>query len=170
MHIAALRVLPSSQGPLKARLIQKIVKGDSQSLVRSSIRQRAPHSSLQQCLKAAQGCHNDLQDAMWMPGMVEDVSHQYGENLFGICCLLPEESSYFNVSDAVISWYSELSGYNFNNPGYSLDTGHFTQVTALSKAECPLAKQQYTCVCQSWIVSEYTPEACLKPAYCSREG
>ena len=72
-----------------------------------------------------------------MPGMVEDVSHQYGENLFGICCLLPEESSYFNVSEAVISWYDELSDYSFNSPGYSLGTGHFTQVATLSKARCP---------------------------------
>ena len=47
--------------------------------------------------------------------MVEDVSHQYGENLFGICCLLPEDSSYFNVSDAVTSWDDELSDYAFNN-------------------------------------------------------
>ena len=76
-----------------------------------------------------------------MPGMVEDVSHQYGENLFGICCLLPEDSSYFNVSDAVTSWYDEMSHYTFNDPhpGYSLGTGHFTQVTTPRKAGCPLA-------------------------------
>ena len=79
-----------------------------------------------------------------MPGMVEDVSHQYGENLFGICCLLPEESSYFNVSDAVRSWYSELSDYKFDNPGYSVGTGHFTQVTIFTYAECPLAKHSVT--------------------------
>ena len=80
--------------------------------------------------------------------MVEDDSHQYGENLFGVCCLLPEDSSYFNLSDAVRSWYDELSDYNFDNPGYSLGTGHFTQVVLLSKGGCPLAKQWFTRNCR----------------------
>ena len=29
---------------------------------------------------------------------------------------------------AVSSWYSEGADYNFTYPGYSLTTGHFTQV------------------------------------------
>ena len=99
-------------------------------------------------LKSCASCFDNQQDALWVSGMVEDVSHQYGENLFGICCLLPEDSSYFNVSDAVSSWYDELSDYNFRNPGYSLGTGHFTQVTMLSVAGCSLAEQQYACVCR----------------------
>ena len=63
--------------------------------------------------------------------MVESGSTEYGENLLGTCYLgyfnMP-----FNVSQAVESWYNEISGYNFNNPGYSPDTGHFTQVRASS--------------------------------------
>ena len=59
--------------------------------------------------------------------MVETSNTGDGENLFGICCL-----GYFNVSYAVSSWYSEVSDYNFTYPGYSLTTGHFTQVGNLS--------------------------------------
>ena len=55
--------------------------------------------------------------------MVETSNTGDGENLFGICCL-----GYFNVSHAVSSWYSEGADYNFTYPGYSLTTGHFTQV------------------------------------------
>ena len=31
-------------------------------------------------------------------------------------------------SDCVNMWYGEVDGYDFNNPGFSMDTGHFTQV------------------------------------------
>lgn len=31
-------------------------------------------------------------------------------------------------ADATDSWYSEVSDYDFNNPGYKSGTGHFTQL------------------------------------------
>ena len=58
--------------------------------------------------------------------MVEAINTGYGENLFGTCCL-----GYLNVSDAVFSWYSEVSQYNFTYPDYSLSTGHFSQVNTI---------------------------------------
>ena len=44
---------------------------------------------------------------------------QYGENL-GL--------GYASVIDAVNAWYSEVSNYDYNNPGFSMNTGHFTQL------------------------------------------
>ena len=55
--------------------------------------------------------------------MVETSNTGDGENLFGSCCM-----GYLNVSDAVFSWYNEVSQYNFAHPDYSTTTGHFTQV------------------------------------------
>lgn len=31
-------------------------------------------------------------------------------------------------TEATDSWYDEIESYNFNYPGFSMDTGHFTQV------------------------------------------
>ncbi|CAF1331001.1 unnamed protein product [Rotaria sordida] len=33
-----------------------------------------------------------------------------------------------NGATAVTSWYNEIKDYNFNNGGFSMKTGHFTQV------------------------------------------
>uniref|UniRef100_A0A673BRL9 Im:7150988 n=1 Tax=Sphaeramia orbicularis TaxID=375764 RepID=A0A673BRL9_9TELE len=34
----------------------------------------------------------------------------------------------FSMSKAVDSWYSEIKDYSWSNPGFSGNTGHFTQV------------------------------------------
>lgn len=50
-------------------------------------------------------------------------NNKYGENLFmstGIGTKIHEL--------AVKSWYDEIQNYNFNRPGFSPNTGHFTQV------------------------------------------
>lgn len=50
----------------------------------------------------------------------------YGENVFW--------TSDINLSDsdaaiqATKLWYNEVSKYDYNNPGFSLSTGHFTQI------------------------------------------
>ena len=44
---------------------------------------------------------------------------QYGENL-GL--------GYASVIDAVNAWYNEVNNYDYNNPGFSMNTGHFTQL------------------------------------------
>ncbi len=48
-------------------------------------------------------------------------SKNYGENIF-------MSSPPRSCSDAVQAWYDEIKSYDFNNPGFSSSTGHFTQV------------------------------------------
>jgi len=43
----------------------------------------------------------------------------YGENL---------AAGYSSAESALSAWYSELRYYSFSYPGFSMDTGHFTQM------------------------------------------
>ncbi|MBP7901380.1 MAG: hypothetical protein KA015_01045 [Spirochaetes bacterium] len=48
--------------------------------------------------------------------------NKYGENIYWI------SGGDSNGQDAVDAWYSEIKQYNFNKPGFSMATGHFTQL------------------------------------------
>ncbi len=57
--------------------------------------------------------------------------------------------------DFVQMWYDEIKDYNFNNPGFSMGTGHFTQVVwkNTSKVGCAPA----TCNNGTLLVCNYSP-------------
>ncbi|CAL8116343.1 unnamed protein product [Orchesella dallaii] len=55
---------------------------------------------------------------------LEHSNSKYGENLAGTGGGNQEEA----VRNAVRMWYNEVSKYDYNNPGFSTETGHFTQV------------------------------------------
>jgi uncharacterized protein YkwD len=52
----------------------------------------------------------------------EHSSTEYGENLAA------GTSGTLSPADVVAMWYEEISLYNFKKGGFSMDTGHFTQV------------------------------------------
>ncbi len=60
-------------------------------------------------------------------------------------------------------WYDEVALYNFNNPGFSSQTGHFTQVVWVSTSElgCGVAMSNDY---QIYAVSHY-----LKPGNFNNE-
>ncbi|XP_078358777.1 uncharacterized protein LOC144643408 isoform X1 [Oculina patagonica] len=66
-------------------------------------------------------------------------------------------SNHYDVSDAVKIWYSEINSYKYNSPGFSIDTGHFTQIVWRDTTEVGVG----TCKSRDgrlmYIVARYNP-------------
>ena len=58
-----------------------------------------------------------------------------GENLYVYYTTAPSISSDSLANTAVQSWYDEVKAYNYNSPGFSSATGHFTQVVWKSSTQ-----------------------------------
>ncbi|KIY73823.1 PR-1-like protein, partial [Cylindrobasidium torrendii FP15055 ss-10] len=81
----------------------------------------------------------------------------YGENLAA------STSSTYNVQNAVTDWMGEAAQYNYNSPGFSSATGHFTQVVwkgttqvACAVASCA-ADKIFPGRTSQYVVCRYTP-------------
>nr|ACD54619.1 cysteine-rich secretory protein-2-like protein [Adineta vaga] len=61
-----------------------------------------------------------------MNQMVHSRTPNVGENLW----MMSSSAKLNNIdgSTATTNWYDEVKKYNFNRPGFSMGTGHFTQV------------------------------------------
>ena len=66
-------------------------------------------------------------------------------------------AGYVGGNAPVNAWYNEIKDYDFNNPGYSSATGHFTQLVwkatqqvGCAYVTCDNAWRQYT-------ICEYSP-------------
>lgn len=91
----------------------------------------------------------------------------YGENLAA-------GTGEYPIADAVTSWVNEGSTYDYNNPGFSMDTGHFTQVvwkstTAIGCAyqDCPNAGAVFPNYDGNWRIHScmYTPPGNMEGDY-----
>jgi hypothetical protein len=54
--------------------------------------------------------------------------HNVGENIYAYYTTGSPLNATNLAKNAVDSWYNEVSQYNYNHPGFSHETGHFTQV------------------------------------------
>ncbi|XP_035855724.1 Golgi-associated plant pathogenesis-related protein 1-like [Sander lucioperca] len=60
---------------------------------------------------------------------IDDLEHNKPEDIENIGeNLYMESSETLTEKEAVDSWYSEIKDYNWSSPGFSSETGHFTQV------------------------------------------
>lgn len=78
-------------------------------------------------------------------------SSPYGENL---------AAGYRSIKTAVNAWYAESKNYSYFNPGFSYNTGHFTQM--VWKATKKLGCAYVTCNGKNgtpgnYLVCEYSP-------------
>ncbi|XP_043921035.1 Golgi-associated plant pathogenesis-related protein 1 [Protopterus annectens] len=79
----------------------------------------------------------------------ESSKGQYGENLAWASYDQP-------AKDVVDRWYSEIKVYNFNCPGFSSSTGHFTAVIWKSSKKMGVGKATSSDG-SSFVVARYTP-------------
>ncbi|OAQ32826.1 PR-1-like protein [Linnemannia elongata AG-77] len=66
---------------------------------------------------------------------------KYGENL---------AAGYKDFKTGIDAWYNEVSKYNYNRPGFSMATGHFTQVVWKNTKSVGCAKK--FCPGSNWTI------------------
>lgn len=66
-------------------------------------------------------------------------------------------SDHFDVSDAVKMWYSEIKTYDYDTPGFSIDTGHFTQIVWRNTAEIGVGSCKSLDGNLTYLVARYYP-------------
>ena len=111
---------------------------DAQQMVDAHNAARAKHCAAPltwspKLAKVAQAWANKLRDN----NCAFDHSHgQYGENLAA------GTTGYMDPNAVVAMWYEEIKDYDFTNPGFSMNTGHFTQVVwkGTSAVGCGMAQ------------------------------
>jgi uncharacterized protein YkwD len=74
---------------------------------------------------------------------------KYGENLAA------GTSGALDARATVAMWYDEIKGYSYKQPGFSMQTGHFTQVVWTTTTQVGCAKT--TCKGMDIWVCEYDP-------------
>ncbi|XP_020917047.1 Golgi-associated plant pathogenesis-related protein 1-like [Exaiptasia diaphana] len=79
----------------------------------------------------------------------------YGENIY-----FSWGTNEGTCEEAVQSWYDEIKDYDFDNPGFSSQTGHFTQVVWKSSTKLGVGKATADAgggYKKTYIVAQYTP-------------
>lgn len=80
-------------------------------------------------------------------------TNSYGENIY---CKYGTGNITVNGHEGVKSWYDEISLYNYNAPGFSSATGHFTQVIWRDSKKLGIAKAENS-KGQIFVVANYDP-------------
>ncbi|MEQ9236274.1 CAP family protein [Coleofasciculus sp. E2-BRE-01] len=96
-------------------------------------------------------------------GVFEHSNSDAGENIYVSYTTASSVDAATLANQAVTSWYNEVSDYDYANPGFSSETGHFTQVVwkNSTQLECGAARGvktiQGTQYNAFYVVCQYTP-------------
>lgn len=63
----------------------------------------------------------------------------------------------YSFTGTVDAWYDEIDQYSYSNPGFSMSTGHFTQVVWKSTTKLGCAYQYCDSMWSNYVVCEYDP-------------
>jgi uncharacterized protein YkwD len=110
-----MRPADAAQGSLPA-IAQQIVDNHNAARAKHCV---PPVTWSPQLAAVAQKWANTLRDHRCA---FEHSGGQYGENLAA------GTTGYMDPAAVVAMWYGEIKQYDYNNPGFSMQTGHFTQV------------------------------------------
>lgn len=66
-------------------------------------------------------------------------------------------SNDYDVADAVKIWYSEIKSYKYDSPGFSRDTGHFTQIVWRDTTEVGVGTSKSLDGRLTYVVARYNP-------------
>ncbi|CAB4256941.1 similar to Saccharomyces cerevisiae YJL079C PRY1 Protein of unknown function [Maudiozyma barnettii] len=72
---------------------------------------------------------------------------QYGENL----------AVGYGTTGSVDAWYNEISNYDFSNPGFSSNTGHFTQLVWKGTSQVGCGVKSCGGVWGDYVICSYNP-------------
>ncbi|CAF1571717.1 unnamed protein product [Adineta ricciae] len=79
----------------------------------------------------------------------------YGENLYYSWSSASIIS--LNGSEPTVAWYNEIASYNYNSPGFSSSTGHFTQVVWSDSIQLGIGVALTSDNKTAYVVANYYP-------------
>lgn len=114
---------------------------------------------------AAQDWANQMaEDSLWMHSFTP-----YGENIAGAWCSSKDKFDSIDKNDFVVDaanrWYDEVKAYDFNNQGWSLMTGHFTQLVWRSTNEIGIGVSYNEKTKAVYVVMNYWPTGNLPSGF-----
>ncbi len=113
--------------------------------------------------KTAQNWANNLAQTGNFAHSTSKQRNGAGENLYVYYTTANTAGTGFLGEQAVKSWYEEIKDYDFNNPQFSLATGHFTQVVWKNSKNLGCATAQGTKNMEGklynafYVVCQYNP-------------
>ncbi|CAO3563811.1 unnamed protein product [Mortierella alpina] len=104
--------------------------------------------------------HNGYRRMHGSPDLTwNDAAATWGDNWLQSCEFRHSDSGpnnyeeilaagYADFKSAIDAWYGEVKDYDYNSPGFSMNTGHFTQVVWKSTTSIGCAKRE----CPRWTI------------------